>query len=133
MIRKEYFILIIPIVLLFLFISSCAREIIKKSIPEAENGILDLTGWDFKNDGTLKLDGEWELYRGKLLEPQHFSDATDLPDISGYYKVPSIWKDTSLYGSKVGTGFLTLRLLIRKDINTGQMGLKLPKIYSAHK
>ncbi|WP_342514554.1 ATP-binding protein [Sporosarcina sp. FSL K6-1522] len=34
---------------------------------EAQQGVLDLRGWDFDNDETLALDGAWEFYPDVLL------------------------------------------------------------------
>ncbi len=41
--------------------------------PRSEKGVLDLSSWDFKNDGPVKLSGEWEYYPRKLLSPDEFS------------------------------------------------------------
>ena len=36
---------------------SCQFE--KEIIPEADNGILDLSAWDFTAKGAIDLNGEW--------------------------------------------------------------------------
>jgi two-component system, sensor histidine kinase ChiS len=44
--------------------------------PEAKGGVIDLRGWDFRKDGILKLDGEWEFYKDELLTPEDFKNET---------------------------------------------------------
>jgi len=62
----------------------------KKGItPIAVNGILDVSMWDFKVDGVIPLDGEWEFYKGRILYPNDFKK---FPAISPkIIKVPSGW------------------------------------------
>jgi adenylate cyclase len=101
--------------LLFLLVlcalSACAP--VSASHPQATAGVLDLTGWNFDQDGLASLDGEWELYWGQLLTPQDFSSATP-PQPTGYFSLPQAWQ-----GVKVGdltlptTGFSTVRLHLR--------------------
>lgn len=51
----------IPLALLFLLIvAGCSNQ--KGAPPKAENGVINLTGWSFDNQGNIKLDGEWEFY-----------------------------------------------------------------------
>lgn len=38
--------------------------------PVINKGILDLSGWKFHSDETIALDGDWEFYPNKLLNPQ---------------------------------------------------------------
>ena len=42
--------------------------------PVAIKGVIDLSNWDFKAQGTAKLDGEWEFYWKQLLNPENFND-----------------------------------------------------------
>ncbi|MFB5268630.1 ATP-binding protein [Paenibacillus enshidis] len=47
----------------------------KKQAPHAVSGAMDLTSWEFAEDGVIPLDGEWELYPDKLLT--HRDDSAD--------------------------------------------------------
>ena len=47
-----------------------------KQTPKAENGFLDLTAWQFAEDGVVPLDGEWEFYPNQLLDPEDFAPAS---------------------------------------------------------
>ncbi len=37
--------------------------------PAASKGVLDASEWDFQSQGIIRLDGEWEFYWQRLLEP----------------------------------------------------------------
>ncbi|MCF6179839.1 MAG: hypothetical protein L3J63_10695, partial [Geopsychrobacter sp.] len=49
-----------------LLLSGCGQN---HSYPQAEKGRLNLSGWDFNQNGPVQLEGEWEFYWEKLLEP----------------------------------------------------------------
>jgi two-component system sensor histidine kinase ChiS len=50
-------------------------------MPKAEKGILDLSNWDFEKDGIVALNGNWEFYWEKYLEPKDFTQPNlDKPD-----------------------------------------------------
>ena len=51
------------------FLASCQPSTSGKKPPQAVDGVLDLSAWDFEKDGLVKLDGEWEFYWEQLLEP----------------------------------------------------------------
>lgn len=50
-------------------------------VPRAENGILDLTDWDFERDGVLPLNGQWEF----VWQPEGGAAA------HSYLTVPATW------------------------------------------
>ena len=50
----KYFLFLIIIIT----ISSCSN---KNEIPPIIHGKIDLSEWDFANNGNIKLDGEWEF------------------------------------------------------------------------
>jgi adenylate cyclase len=83
------------------------------SSPNAIAGVLDLTHWNFDQNGLATLDGQWDLYWGQLLTPQDFTSANP-PQPTGYFSIPQAWQ-----GVKAGnitlppTGYATLRLFIR--------------------
>ena len=53
------------------------------NIPAAKKGYLDLSSWDLKGQGPVKLDGEWKFFWKKLLppndsaEPDNYINNTD--------------------------------------------------------
>src|SRR5690606_15231039 len=72
------------------FTTPLARTGSPREKPRAVAGLLDASGWDF-SQGNLRLDGEWELYFGRLLEPADFAS---LPPgaMTGYVPVPGSWR-----------------------------------------
>jgi signal transduction histidine kinase len=94
------------------FLACSSKE--KTKPPEAKKGIIDLRGWDFKTDGPISLNGEWEYYWNKLYKPQDFERV--LPKKDGYIKVPGEWfasiSDSRLYTLN---GYMTYRLVIITD------------------
>ena len=83
----------------------------QEEYPVAKKGILDLRNWDFKKNGNIKLDGQWEFYWQKLYKPSDFkSKLTGEPD---YIIAPKIWtnkgSDTKKYPLN---GYATYRLKV---------------------
>ncbi|WP_042349292.1 hybrid sensor histidine kinase/response regulator [Bacillus massiliigorillae] len=87
--------------------------------PTAENGILDLSNWDFEKDGIVPLNGEWEFVGDKLLLPKDFNNAKSI-----YEKVPRGWKSDSSIG--------TYRLTVYLPNNERNIGLTIRNIWSSH-
>lgn len=55
---------------------ACQRSASPKSPPTIKDGILDLSDWDFSQDGPLMLKGEWKFYWKHLLQPDELSNNT---------------------------------------------------------
>ncbi len=53
---------------------------LKKQMPAAVEGTIDLAGWDFERDGALDLKGKWILVRDRLLPPDDSFNAGDFFD-----------------------------------------------------
>lgn len=87
-----------------------------KPQPRAQAGVLDLSHWNFANDGPLALSGEYEFYWRQHLPPEKFS-AEEAPRADGFVQVPGVWNDYVLNGKKPdGEGYATyhLRVLLKK-------------------
>ena len=83
----------------------------KAKLPEAKKGILDLRGWDFKIDGPVALNGEWEYYWQKLYNPKDFDSISPMTD--GYMKVPGKWFESATDGRSLPLyGYMTYRLIV---------------------
>lgn len=91
----------------------------------AREGIIDLANWDFKKDGVVSLDGEWEFYWNQLLTYEDFHKEVPIkPD--GYFKVPSVWNNYHLNGNKLpANGCATYRLRIKTNDLNSIKGLKI--------
>ncbi|MBD2846903.1 response regulator [Paenibacillus sp. IB182496] len=84
--------------------------------PEARSGYLDLTEWQFAQDGTIRLSGEWEFYGGRLLTPEDFRGADEggghlaQPDL---VRLPGSWNGYLASRGASGEGYGTYRLRIQ--------------------
>ena len=68
------------------FLSSCNTDNQDNTCPVIEDGILDLTDWDFTLDGILKVDGNAEFYFKELIYPEEFANG-NIPERTGYVNI----------------------------------------------
>ena len=110
--KKSILSSLIFVFLLLIFLNSCKLDSLNKVMPEAENGTLDLSAWDFEKDGPVALNGEWEFYWHAHWTSEDFSNETP-PAVSGYIKVPGTWNGFKVNGEKIpGAGYASYRLKI---------------------
>ena len=129
--KKLCYVLLISIILSFcLALSGCSASTESKTSAGASRGTLDLTDWDFENDGIISLDGQWEFYWDKLLSDNDIMTAT--PDL--YVEVPNSWTKYTLNGTNLPVeGYATYRLHVISDLPEGtQLGLYLGNFSSAY-
>ncbi|WP_135549082.1 hybrid sensor histidine kinase/response regulator [Paenibacillus cymbidii] len=91
--------------------------------PQARQGVIDLTGWDETSGRALNLDGQWELYWGRLLMPGAMSDLT------GYYKVPKRWTGELNGRQLTGKGVATYRLALKTKPTDRVFALRIGYIH----
>lgn len=80
----------------------------------AEKGYLDLSRYHFEEQGKLSLDGEWQFFHHRLIEPARFAalNESDLPDI--YTTPPTVWNYYEIDGKPIpGFGYGTYRMIIK--------------------
>ena len=78
---------------------------IKKKRILAKKGIIDLKNWDFEKDGIIRLDGEWEFYNNKLLNPEEIKIYNKSYI---YVNIPGRWRNIKDDKIKIGRyGFVT--------------------------
>jgi len=104
-----------------------------KTPPKAENGVLDLTGWDLVRDGPVNLAGEWEFYWEQLLKPDDFSGA-NLPPRTGFIELPAPWNGYVVNGVPLsGDGYATYRLkILLNNSRHPPLALKMPEFETAY-
>ncbi|WP_405116503.1 ATP-binding protein [Paenibacillus sp. FSL K6-1217] len=81
--------------------------------PEAQQGVLDMRGWDFGNSPTIRLDGEWEFFPGQFLTAG--DAAGPAPATRNYVQVPGDWSGGFPEGEQSSLGYGTYRLRILLD------------------
>ena len=90
----------------------CRGTSVDTAPPRAIEGVLDLTDWDFDEDGPIDLSVKYEF------RWQHHSIPTappgpDRSDIDGFIEVPGSWNGHEVAGKKLpGLGHATYRLTV---------------------
>ncbi len=86
---------------------------LEKTELKAQQGILDLSEWDFDERPLHTLDGEWCFFYQKFIKP----DGEDiLPD--GFIRVPGLWNSFRYGGEEIGAlahGTYRLKVLLPPD------------------
>ena len=80
---------------------------------DSQKGLLDLTGYDLKEQGMLTLDGEWQFFLNRFIEPVDYKDliASGIADI--YISPPKLWNYYEVGGTPVpGFAYGTYRLYV---------------------
>ncbi|MDD2499105.1 MAG: 7TM diverse intracellular signaling domain-containing protein, partial [Desulfitobacteriaceae bacterium] len=116
------FLLIVP------FLGGCSPEF-SSNRPKAVEGILDLTQWPLDKE-VIRLEGQWEFYWHQLLDPGELKGSGT--QRLGYIGIPGSWNryifdDRDLSGD----GYATYRLIFKTE-ETGRLGLKIPRIFTAY-
>ena len=112
------------------FLSGCSSN---QEMPTAKDGHIDLSKWQFNQQGNIRLDGQWEFYWKKLIDPKQFQSLDDKPY---YMNVPAKWNDEKL-GSEVltGKGFGTYRLKMtfdKSELHT-QKAIYIMNVYTSYR
>ncbi len=107
---------LLVVIIMILLLQGCSMEHSKK--VHGQDGILDLTDWDFDADGNIRLDGEWEFYWNRFLGYEDLDK--EEPDLM--VDVPNVWNKYSMQGEKLkGEGYATYRLHVKTDLPVGTM------------
>ncbi|WP_164880500.1 diguanylate cyclase [Clostridium manihotivorum] len=104
----------------------------KSNIPKAAQGKIDLSKWNFDKDGLARLDGQWELYYGQLIEPKDFDEANYNKEGRDFFNAPNSFSKTLSNNKLPKSGYGTLRLTIKlKDGDRKSYGLRTQSLLSA--
>lgn len=121
----------IPCIALLLTLNACGQ--LASNRLSAHRGVMNLEGWDFNKDGPIELNGEWELYWGRLLSPGDFTKGPQAPP-QEYIEMPRFWNGVTVSGRELqGKGFATLRLTVRNKDDRTLLALKIPQMFSAYR
>ncbi len=96
--------------LFLLFLPIFVENVFAKEVPAARHGVLDLSQWDFHEDGLVNLGKvEWQFYQGQILDGTDFSEKRAHDHVSF---VPSGGRNAEK-ASQVIYGSSTYRLIIK--------------------
>lgn len=130
-ITKRKIFLIISLVLLVLTSLRIGWIIYHKTPnhPYAEGGIIDLRKWEFRENQTIPLDGEWEFYPNQLLDPTlGYTSETDREQT--FVAVPGNWDAASNDDKPLNYGTYRVKILL-PDHDDRLYGLRIRDISSA--
>ncbi len=119
---------ILFILLLNITIISCNKQV---HIPVKE-GVVDISNHNFKEDGIVNLNGEWEFYFKHLLQPSDFFNAENLPK-KEYINVPQSWTTQKKYLKYPEQGFATYRLNFKTNDTITAIRIENKRIFTAYK
>ncbi len=108
--------------------SGCAA---RGSVPAANEGVIDLSGWDFERNGNAILGGDWELYWKELLRP---GDSRGFAEKKpSYANVPGSWNGRA--GTDPGSGgdgYATYRLTVLLGRYEESLAIQLYDVATAY-
>ncbi|MDF2985480.1 MAG: putative regulator of cell autolysis [Eubacterium sp.] len=95
--------------------------------PKVENGRLDLSNWEFVEDGAAAISGSWEFYPQRLLSPDKLpTGSTDM------IIVPGQWESkTSLSQPSKGSATYNVKVILPEHHK--HLALKVQNIWMSHR
>ncbi|MBN1140862.1 MAG: diguanylate cyclase [Deltaproteobacteria bacterium] len=109
---------------------ACSNGRTGEAIP-FKNGVVDLTAYDLARSEPVRLDGFWQFWWGKLLEPGS-EVLTAASDAAEYRPVPQFW--TSYRGHDYpAKGYGTYRLRLKTSGKCRELALRTPEIFSEYR
>ncbi|MFC9710798.1 ATP-binding protein [Paenibacillus sp. NPDC056933] len=134
--KKHWIMLIISFICIVVFpLGSIVQNLIsERSNPQAREGVIDLSSWEFDRQGAAALNGTWDFYPGQMLTPVDFeanvSGRKPLSPPSSIH-VPSQWNKT--LGEAHGYGTYHLRVRITPRTEKNDYGIRTRNIRMAHR
>lgn len=117
-------------VIVFLVISTVANA----NNTIIENGLIDLRGHNWKNDGIVNLTGNWEFYWNQFYSPAFLNDSSDLYK-KNYSYVPSFWNNSIPNFNKNNSafGYATYHVKVLCPTSSEKLALKFLTVESAYR
>ena len=117
-------ILIISTILLLIPIGkNKIGQVSSEKSPSVQDGVLNLTGWDFEKHNRINLNGKWEFYWNALLTKKDFEN--DIIKSDGLIDVPVVWNYFKIENKELsGFGYATYRLKVivgDRDLNSEEL------------
>ncbi len=118
--------------MLLLLVWGCSRD--GANPIAAKDGVFDLSAWDAGRDGPVALDGEWEFYWDRLLDPEDFKAGAAPAEPSGLINLPGAWKDRLFDGQPLpGQGQATFRLRLLPGPGNRPLALRIIGVHAAYR
>ncbi|MFH0759773.1 MAG: sensor histidine kinase [Bacteroidota bacterium] len=99
-----------------------------ESKPVAVKGVIDLRNYNFRTEGPVDLEGEFEFYWNQMLNPAAESDS----GLFSYISVPGSWHKLKKNHPEITRfGFATYRLVILLPEGVNELSFKIRGVFSA--
>ncbi|MGH4119425.1 7TM diverse intracellular signaling domain-containing protein [Clostridium sp.] len=96
----------------------------------SEKGVLDLTNWNFNEDGYTELSGQWGFYWKQLLTPETISTTSDLPS---YMEMPMAWNKYNSDYESFGYATYSITVKLNPKYKGTLLGISVPSMFSSYK
>jgi hypothetical protein len=105
----------------------------EKIIPEAVGGVLDLSLWDFLEDGPITLNGEWDFYWKSYVPPSDFLKEKTVNQ-AVYMQVPGPWYKNHVKKKKFfKEGYATYHLKVKLKKESLKLAFKFMRMGNAYR
>ena len=130
--KKKY--ILVGLLILIMALSLGNQKLVNRSLkdaPLAHNGFMDLSEWDFLEDGPIELRGQWSFYFNTFLTHEDFLKGTDIDSYP--VTIPSTNKSMDqIKPFEEDTYHGTLRLLIQLPKTDDIYGLRSEIVLTAY-
>jgi signal transduction histidine kinase/DNA-binding response OmpR family regulator len=100
---------------------------------EAVNGILDLRTWDFENDGSIALTGDWEFFWKEFISPSP-NRGNNKENQHHLMNLPRGWNGYLLDGMELpATGFASFRLKVLLKRLDKRLAFRIGETWTAYR
>jgi diguanylate cyclase (GGDEF)-like protein len=100
------------------------------SALSSPKGVLDLSTWDFNNDGYTELGGYFEFYWQQLLTPETIATTSSVPS---YMKIPMAWNKYNKDYDSIGYATYSLTIKLNPKYKDTLLGISVPSMLTAYK
>ncbi|MFC5471487.1 ATP-binding protein [Cohnella suwonensis] len=123
---------LIPLISILLLMGIYEYTVPNRSAPIAQDGVLDLSEWDFDGSGFVNLDGEWTFYPNRLLTPDDFRSGGEGGISAITSRIPNAWYGGSPPNEASQAPYGTYRLAVKLK-EGGSYGIRVNNINRAHR
>lgn len=124
---------VLGLMILMTALASCRGDLSQQlSSPSLQKGSIDLTAWDFSEQGRLDLNGQWAMYWRQFVAPQILT-SEQITSAELYMDLPHKWNSNTIDGKQLpGHGFATYAASVKVPPNKGHYGLKLQAVATSY-
>ena len=124
--RRKILVAVLIVLIAFTYFMYGERN---RQLIKSVNGTIDLSEWDFSEQGVVALNGDWHFFWEQLLAPDELAENNNFINI----KVPKKWNGQTINGKEIdSSGFATYGLSIKLDDMDQIYALNIPPIRSAY-